>query len=110
MGDLLGIRLDLAIAAAFGAGFLVFYRGFTPRQALGAVMGGVGTAVYFTPVVVPWIVTVASWFPSGPNGERAIALLWGLGGTFFLGGLIVVAERWKKDPVATIKNIKEDAP
>ncbi|MDP1907313.1 MAG: hypothetical protein Q8K85_03355 [Hyphomicrobium sp.] len=106
MTELLGVRADLAIAAAFGAAFLVLYRDLTPRQAMGSVAGGVGTALYFTPVVVPWIAHNAVWFPSSVIGERAVALLWGLGGTFFLAGLVVLAERWKKDPVNTVKDLR----
>ncbi len=102
----IGIRADLAVAAAFGAAFLVLYRDLTPRQSMGAVAGGVGTALYFTPVVVPWIVSMASWFPANVNGERAVALVWGLVGTFVLAGVIVLGERFKKDPINTVKDLK----
>lgn len=106
MTDLLGLRADLAVAAAFGAAFLVLYRNLTPKQSMGAVAGGIGTAAYFTPVVVPWIAHYATWYPITASGERAVALLWGLVGSFFLAGVIVLAERWKKDPVATVKDLK----
>jgi len=106
MLELLGLRADLAVAAAFGAAFLVLNRNLTPRQSMGAVAAGIGTAAYFTPVVVPWLVHAFSWFPPTAAGERAVALLWGLGGTFVLAGFIVLGERFRKDPVTTVKDLK----
>lgn len=103
----LGIRSDLAIAAAFGAVFLVFYRQPTPRQAVASVVGGVGSAIYFTPLAVRGLSRVIEWMPIDAPAERAVAVLWGLLGTFFLAGLIVLGERWKKDPAKTIREIKQ---
>jgi hypothetical protein len=103
----LGIRSDLAVAASFGAVFLVLNRVLTPRQALGAMAGGIGSAIYFTPIASRALVAAFSWFPGDLVGERAIALLWGLLGTFFLAGLLVLGERWRKDPMKTIREIKK---
>jgi drug/metabolite transporter (DMT)-like permease len=103
----LGIRSDLAIAAAFGAAFLVLYRHPTPRQAMGAVAGGVGTAIYLTPIAVRALHNSFTWFPVDAHAERAVALLWGLLGTFFLAGLIVIGERWKRDPAKTLREVKQ---
>jgi hypothetical protein len=102
----LGIRSDLAMASAFGAVFLVFYRHLTPRQAIGAVAGGVGTAIYFTPLAVRFLASSFNWFPADAPAERAVALLWGLLGSFVLAGLIVMGERFRKDPVKTVREIK----
>lgn len=102
----LGIRSDLAIAAAFGAAFLVLYRDPTPRQAIGSVAGGIGTAMYFTPIAVRGLANYFTWLPADASTERAVALLWGLLGTFVLAGMIVLGERWKKDPVTTIRELK----
>lgn len=103
----LGIRSDLAMAAAFGAAFLVFYRHLTPRQAIGAFAGGLGAAVYLTPLAMHALRAWLTWFPADVYAERAVALLWGVGGSFFLAGVIVVGERWKKDPVKTAKELKK---
>lgn len=103
----LGVRSDLAIAGAFGAAFLVLNRELTPRQAMGAVAGGIGSAIYFTVLTVRVLSTAMSWFPTDVGAERAVAVLWGLGGTFLFAGLIVLAERWKKDPIQTVKDFKE---
>ncbi len=103
----IGIRSDLAIAAAFGAAFLVLNRSLTPRKAVGAVAGGVGSAIYFTPLAVRALHVTVSWFPTDALGERAVAMLWGLLGTFFLAGLLVLGERWRKDPIQTIREIKQ---
>jgi hypothetical protein len=102
----LGVRSDLALASAFGAAFLALYKHLTPRQALGSIAGGIGTAIYFTPLAVRALHTAFAWFPADVLGERAVALLWGLLGTFFLAGLIVLGERWRKDPINTVREIK----
>lgn len=108
MMELLGLRADLAVAAAFGAAFLVLSRNLTPRQSMAAVAGGIGTAAYFTPILVPFIAYQFEWFAKIPVlfGERAAAFLWGLGGSFFLAGLIVLGERFRKDPINTAKDLK----
>lgn len=103
----LGVRTDLAIAAAFGTAFLVLNRDLTPRQAMGAVAGGIGCAIYFTTLTVRAFSAMSTWFPTGIEAERAIAVLWGLGGSFLLAGLILLGERWKKDPLQTMKDFKE---
>lgn len=102
----IGIRFDLAVAAAFGAVFLIFYRHLTPRQAIGAVAGGIGTAVYFTPLAVRAVNAWLTWVPLDHGSERAVAFLWGVGGSFILAGLIVLGERFQKDPVQTVREIK----
>jgi hypothetical protein len=108
MGDVaaLGIRSDLAMAAAFGAVFLIFYKHLTPRQAIGALFGGVGLAVYFTPIVARALHAYFTWFPSDALGERAVAFAAGVGGSYLLAGMIVLGERFKKDPVQTVREIK----
>lgn len=102
----LGIRSDLAMAAAFGAAFLIFYRHLTPRQAIGSVAAGVGSAVYLTPLIVPALAAHFSWFPANALGERAVAFAAGIGGSYLLAGLIVLGERFQKDPVQTVREIK----
>ena len=104
--DLLGLRADLVIAAGFGAVFLVLYRELTPRQSMGAVAGGIGSANYLAVLCVRALHNWLPWLPQDATLERAAALLWGLGGTFVFAGLIVLLERWKKDPIATIREIK----
>lgn len=102
----LGVRSDLALASAFGAAFLVFYKRLTPRQAIGAVAGGVGTALYFTPLAVRFLAAAFSWFPIDAQAERAVAFVWGIAGTYVLAGLIVIGERFRKDPITTAREIK----
>ena len=104
--NLLGLRADLVIAAGFGAVFLVLYRELTPRQAMGAVAGGIGSANYLAVLCVRGLHNWLPWIPQDATTERATALIWGLGGTFVFAGLIVLLERWKKDPIATIREIK----
>ena len=103
---LLGLRADLVIAAGFGAVFLVLYRELTPRQSIGAIAGGIGSANYFAVLCVRALHNWLPWIQEDATTERATALLWGLGGTFVFAGLIVLLDRWKKDPIATIREIK----
>ena len=102
----LGIRADLAIAAAFGAAFLVLNRKLTPRQAMASVAGGIGAANYLTVLTARALHNWFPWLPADVLLERAVAMLWGLGGGFLLAGVIVLLERWKNDPLRTIKEIK----
>jgi hypothetical protein len=108
MLELLGLRADLAVAAAFGAAFLVLSRNLTPRQSMAAVIGGIGSAVYFTALVAA---TLRAWSAVAAALqllvlERAIAALLGLVGAFLLAGVIVLGERFSKDPVNTVKDLK----
>lgn len=103
----LGVRGDLATAASFGVVFFVSQlKTFTPREVLGVVAAGIGTAAYFTPILAAWMVNYFYWFPKGVVGERAVALVWGLVGTLFLAGVVQLFQRWKRDPIKTIKELK----
>lgn len=98
--DALGIKADATIAGLIGGVIsLSFLRDLTPFKAFLAILTGSACAAYLTPLVVVY-------FRLGESGEHAAAFLTGLLGMNILAGLFKLSERFRNEPIKTIKNLK----
>ena len=104
--NVIGVKLGIAAAAAMGAIIsLVSTRHLTPIQAIISLFVGFSTSVYMTPFVV-------SYLQVSPNLENGIAFVFGLIGMNIVTGVLMVTDRFSKNPLDTVKKIitikKED--
>jgi len=104
----LGFEHNQVVAAMLGcACALPWVMNLTARQLLGAIAGNVLVACYFaTPAaqlfhaMAPTVIEL-----SAKSGDRAAFLL-GCVGHFIVQAFVALGERFKKDPVQVIKDLK----
>lgn len=95
-----GLRAGLVIAGFVGSIVsLTFVRGLTPLGAIGAILIGVASAVYLTPVAV-------EGFDLSRNAENGLAFGLGLFGMNLVGGVFRLSERFRAKPLETLNSIR----
>lgn len=96
----LGVDIGVAMAAAIGAvGLLAFDTDMGARQALPAIALGFGIGLYGAVPLTEYL--------GRPEGWKYIAaLVLGACGYFLLGGLVKLAQRFRRDPSTTLKEFK----
>lgn len=98
---LYGVDPGVAMAAALGAvGLMAFDTKIAARQAIPAIALGFAVGTYGAVPLVEYLNRPASW-------RYICAVVLGLVGYFLLGGAVKLAQRWKRDPLETIKEIKQ---
>ena len=98
--QMVGIDPGVAFAALAGAlGLLAFDTRMPARQAVPAVILGLAVGTYGAVPACQYLNRPESW-------KYIVAVVLGLCGYFLLGGALKLAKLWRKDPLATIKEIK----
>lgn len=101
----LGVDLSVAMAGAFGAGAsLAYLRNLTARVAICSLLCGLGSSIYLTALVSSWVQKQLSM---ELDPKLAVAFLLGLGGMNLIGGIVTWYQRFRKDPVNAVKEIKQ---
>ena len=94
--SMFGIKLAFAVAGFWGGVVsLSFIKSLTPKQGVLAVLTGVVTAAYFTPLAAHYL------FNSEPSSAllNALAFVIGLTSMNLIAGIVRLSESWKKDPL-----------
>lgn len=97
----LGIKLAFVVAGFWGGVVsLSFVKGLTPLQGVLAVLTGIASASYGTPLAAHYLLSSVS-----PNDAlaNAIAFVLGLTAMNIIPGLIKLSEFWRKNPLLFIK-------
>lgn len=98
-----GIKLTFAIAGFWGGVLsLSFIKDLTYRAGVLAVLTGVGSACYLTPIVLRYLFSGATEFES--NG---VAFVIGLTAMNLIPGFIKLSELWKSDPLSMIRGKRD---
>ena len=97
----LGIKAGSVVAGFVGGVVsLSMLRDLTPMRALGTVLCGTACAAYLTPIALEY---------TGLSGssEHALAFFLGVCGMNGVAGLFKLSERFKMNPIETIKDVKQ---
>lgn len=100
-----GIKLAFAVAGFWGGVVsLSFVKTLTPKQALLAVLTGVASAAYGTPIVAHYVFNIE------PNSAtvNAVAFVIGLTAMNLIPGIVRLSEFWKKDPLSVLRGVRDD--
>lgn len=93
------------LPSAFGALIgLKWTKDQTPPQKVVSFVGGFGVSVFFTPALGEWVFTAPD---QHPKSMVALGILVAIFGMDVLGGVMVVANRFRNDPLATAKDLWE---
>lgn len=97
----MNLELPLLVAGLFG-GIATLYNApkVTIKVFLIAVSGGALLAGYLTPFV-------SDVLNLSDNIESGLAFLIGVFGMNIIGGIFTISQRFKKDPIDTVKSIKK---
>lgn len=96
----LGVDPGVASAAAFGAvGLLAFDLKMPGRRAVPAVMLGFAIGTWGA-------IPLTEYLGQPPGWKYICAVILGTCGYFLLGGLVKLSERFKREPIQTIKELK----
>ena len=98
-----GVKLAFAVAGFWGGVLsLSFVKNLTPKAGVMAVLTGVGSASYITPVL-------SQYFGLGGNGfyENGVAFVVGLTAMNLIPGVIKLSEMWRHNPLMFIKGNRD---
>lgn len=98
----LGFKLP-SLAAGFFGGIvsLTYEKSVTFSRALLMIVTGAVCAGYLPPILNKWL-------NFGDSLENGLAFIVGLLSMKLVGGLMKLGERFEKNPLKTIKNLKDD--
>lgn len=103
--SIFGVKLAYTVAGFWGGVVsLSFIKNLSPKQGVLAVLTGIASAGYGTPIATHYLLTS---LPT--NGmANAIAFVIGLTAMNLIPGIMRLSELWKKDPLSLIKGGHDD--
>lgn len=104
--SIFGIKLAFAVAGFWGGVVsLSFIKNLSPKQGVLAVLTGIASAGYGTPIAAHYILD------SEPSSAmaNAIAFVIGLTAMNLIPGIVRWSEIWKKDPLSVIKGTTDES-
>lgn len=103
-GTWFGVTLAFAVAGFWGGVVsLSFIKNLTALQGVIAVLTGVASASYFTPIAVQFFLSSNP----GVAKENAVAFIIGLTAMNIIPGIIKVSEMWRRNPLSTLKGLQD---
>lgn len=104
--SIFGIKLAFAVAGFWGGVVsLSFVKNLTPKQGVLAVLTGIASAGYGTPIAAHYVLNTE---PSSAMAN-AIAFVLGLTAMNLIPGIVRLSEIWKKDPLSVIKGTTDES-
>jgi hypothetical protein len=98
----LGLKTPAVVAGILGAtASLTYERDISPGRALLLILVGSACAAYITPLI-------AHYFTFEAPVDNAVAFMVGLLSMRIVGGLLVIGEKFKDDPMAFIRKIRNN--
>lgn len=104
--SIFGIKLAFAVAGFWGGVVsLSFIKNLSPKQGVLAVLTGIASAGYGTPITAHYVLNTE---PSS-SMANAIAFALGLTAMNLIPGIVRLSEIWKKDPLSVIKGTTDES-
>lgn len=104
--SIFGIKLAFAVAGFWGGVVsLSFVKNLTPKQGVLAVITGIASAGYGTPIAAHYVLNAE---PSSGMAD-AIAFVIGLTAMNLIPGIVKLSEMWNRNPLAVIRGTNDDS-
>jgi len=104
--SIFGIKLAFAVAGFWGGVVsLSFVKNLTPKLGVLAVLTGVASAAYLTPIAIHYLLGAE---PSS-SMANAIAFVVGLTAMNIIPGVVSLSESWKTNPMSVLKGTPNDS-
>lgn len=104
--SIFGIKLAFAVAGFWGGVVsLSFIKNLTPKQGFLAVLTGIASAGYGTPIAAHYVLNAE---PSSAMAN-AIAFVIGLTAMNLIPGIVRLSEVWNRNPLSIIKGTTDES-